>query len=498
MQIYLSDNPYLYDVEQTAMTLMPSRSPRAVSEMPEVIDRGADYAVSKLTRTRKGVVASFTLCLDGKTVTETCREKIEDVSADEADSLARHAVRRSVFKAYSTLTGDKPAWGALSGVRPAKLARKLISSGLSPEEAVNRLKRGYYLREDKARFAVDGAVYAVDLLKETEKKDVAVYVGIPFCPTRCAYCSFISKTAPGADAETVVEYLSCLHREIEATGAALNEAGARVRAVYIGGGTPTFLSAEQLDALLEKLNESLTLSEDCEFTVEAGRPDTLTEARLEAIVSGGATRISVNPQSFSNRVLAGIGRSHSAEAVYEAYRLARRYENLEINMDLIAGLPGDSIAGFAQSVSSAVSLSPDNITVHTLAMKKGSTFAERHQSQMSSELISGMIEVAWEILRESGYKPYYLYRQKYSGGSFENVGWARDEHICRYNIYMMEELLPVAAMGAGAVTKLIGGEGSKIDRLINPKYPVDYCSAIEDILEKKKLLATLLCGNEDQ
>lgn len=492
MHIYLSDNPYLYDVEQTAMTLMPDRLPRATAEIPEVIDRTKDYAVSKLTRTKKGVVAAFTLCIDGETVTETCRELIGDVSADEADSIARHAVRRSVFKAYSTLTGDKPAWGAVSGVRPAKLARKLLNSGLTPDEAVNRLKRGYYVREDKARFAVDCAVYAQNLLSELTGDDVALYVGIPFCPTRCAYCSFISKTAPGADSETVVEYLNCLLREIEATGNALKAAKKRVCAVYVGGGTPTFLSAEQLRALLGKIRESFVLGENCEFTVEAGRPDTLTPEKLNAITDGGATRISVNPQSFSNRVLASIGRSHSAEAVYDAYRLAREKDGLEINMDLIAGLPGDSVAGFAQSVSNAVSLEPENITVHTLAVKKGSAFAERHQAQLSSEQISAMLEVGWDILRENGYAPYYLYRQKYSGGSFENVGWAKEERICRYNVYMMEELLPVAACGAGAVTKLTDDSGKKIERLVNPKYPADYCVAIEEIIEKKEIMTRYL------
>ncbi len=495
MHIYLVGNPYLYDVEQTAMTLMPSREPRAVTQVPEHIDRSSDYALSKLTYTKKGVVASFTLQLDGKTVTETCREKLEGLTADEADSLVRHAARRSVFKAYSTLTGDRPAWGALSGVRPAKLARKLLSSGLTPEEAVNRLKRGYYVREDKARFAVEGAVYACEMLSELKEKEIALYVGIPFCPTRCAYCSFISKTAPGADSEAVVEYLNCLVSEIAATGEALKGV-VRVRAVYIGGGTPTFLTAEQLEKLMAAVSSAFELTENCEFTVEAGRPDTLTEDRLEAIVAGGANRISVNPQSFSNRVLASIGRSHSAESVYSAYRLARRYENLEINMDLIAGLPGDSVAGFAQSVSNAVSLNPDNITVHTLALKKGSTFAEKHQSQMQPEQISAMIEAGWDILRENGYKPYYLYRQKYSGGSFENVGWARDEHICRYNIYIMEELLPVVAMGAGAVTKLTEGAEVKIERLVNPKYPTDYCSAIGEIIEKKKTLTAYFAGEE--
>lgn len=487
MRIYLSGNPFLYDVEQTAMSLMPERSPRAFPDSSEPFDRSGDYGVSKLSYTKHGVAASFTLCLDGKSCTETCREKIgENATEEEVNSLARHSVRRSFFKAYASLTGERPAWGAVAGVRPAKLARKLLSSGLEPEEAVNRLKRGYYVREDKARFAVTAAVHAAELLKDVSDKDAALYVGIPFCPTRCAYCSFISKTAPSANSESVVEYLSCLGREIRAAGQRLSDAGVVMRAVYIGGGTPTFLTAQQLGTLMSEIRENFALSPDCEFTVEGGRPDTLTEEKIDAVYSGGATRISVNPQSFSNRVLASIGRSHSAESVYDAYRLTRKRGDWDINMDLIAGLPGDTVAGFAQSVASAVSLSPENITVHTLAMKKGSAFAERHQSQLSPELIAGMLEAGWKILRDSGYAPYYLYRQKYSGGSFENIGWAREGHICRYNIYMMEELLPVAACGAGAVTKLTDEEGGRIVRITNPKYPGDYCSSIEDIIDRKR------------
>ncbi len=495
MKIYLDGNPFAYDVEQTALALFPGRGPRAAADAPRPFDRTGDYGISRLTYTKRGVTAAFTLCLDGQTVTEICRENLGDSAEErEPEALARHAVRRSVYKAYAALTGEKPAWGALSGVRPAKLARRLMQAGMTPEEAEKRLRRGYYVRDDKARLAVSAAVCAETLSRELDPRDAALYVGIPFCPTRCAYCSFISKTAPSADAEAVVAYLDALRRELAAMGAGAAAAGARIRAVYIGGGTPTFLSAPQLSALMAEIRGDFALAPGCEFTVEAGRPDSLTEDKLRAVAEGGATRVSVNPQSFSNRVLAAIGRSHSAESVYDAFRAVRATGGMEINMDLIAGLPGDTAAGFAQSVSRTLELGPENVTVHTLALKKGSSFAERHQAQLSPQLIADMLSTAHRMLSEAGYAPYYLYRQKYSGGSFENVGWAKEEKICRYNVYMMEELLPVLAAGAGAVTKLSGDGTGRIERLTNPKYPADYCAAIGEILKKKTGLAGLFDG----
>ncbi len=486
MNIYLINNPYKFDVEQTAIILMPERKPR-VTDAPAPRARIAeDFAVSELSFGPKSVTATFSLQLDDKFCTETCRSVFNgDEDEETVRTETRHTLRRSVYKAYVSLTGDRPAWGALAGVRPAKLARRFIESGLSEEETKRLLTGRYEIRQDKAEMTMAAAICAKTLKAQLTRKDAALYVGIPFCPTRCAYCSFISKAAPDAKTESVESYLRVLRDEIKKVGEQLDGAGVRLRAVYVGGGTPTALAPEQLSALLETINSSTARSEDCEFTVEAGRPDTVTAEKLDAIKRGGAGRISINPQTFSNRVLKNIGRSHSVDDVYAAYELARSFNAFVINMDLIAGLPGDTLAGFAGSVKRATELLPEDITVHTLALKKGSFFAEKGFQCTPPETIEGMLGAGAEILSGCGYRPYYLYRQKYSGGSFENVGYEKDGQVCKYNVYMMDELLPVIGCGAGAVTKLSFDGEEKIVRITNPKYPEDYVAHAADVLDKK-------------
>jgi len=486
MIIYMVNNPYGFDVEQTAIILMPERTPRVTdSPAPKALIEG-DFAVSKLNIGAKSADASFFLQLDDRYASETCRTVFKGTETkEEKKTEIRHTVRRSVYKAYVSLTGDRPAWGALAGVRPAKLARRYMETGLSPEKTKRLLERKYYIRPDKADMTVRTALWSAGLKAGLSRADAALYVGIPFCPTRCAYCSFISKAAPDAKSAEVGEYLRVLEEEIKRIGEQFCRAGVGLRAVYIGGGTPTVLNPEQLARLMSAVNGSFELKNECEYTVEAGRPDTITAEKLDAIYANGARRISINPQSFSAKVLANIGRMHTPDEIYTAYELARAAGEFKINMDLIAGLPGDSLAGFAGSVRNTAELKPENITVHTLALKKGSFFAEKGFSRIPPETISDMLAAGARLLSESGYEPYYLYRQKYSGGSFENVGYAKNGEICQYNIFMMDELLPVAGCGAGAVTKLSFDGESGIVRLTNPKYPADYTAKADEIMAKK-------------
>jgi oxygen-independent coproporphyrinogen-3 oxidase len=490
MNIYMVENPYKFDVEQTAIILMPERKPR-VTESPAPRARIAeDFAISELKVGKKSATAKFSLQLDGKFCAETCISVFKgDESKQEIETEIRNTLRRSVYKAYVTLTGNRPAWGALAGVRPTKLARRHMEKGLSADETKKLLVNRYYIRPDKAEMSVSAAICAQKLKKNLSENDAALYVGIPYCPTRCAYCSFISKAAPDAKTGAVQKYLSVLEQEIAETGERISEAGVRLQAVYIGGGTPTVLSPEQLSSLLCAIKRSFELAEGCEFTVEAGRPDTITSEKLGAIRENGANRLSINPQTFSNRVLKNIGRGHSVDDIYNAFELVRGIGGFSVNMDLIAGLPGDSFAGFAKSVKNAIELEPENITVHTLALKRGSSFAENGFLHMPPETIAEMLSNGADMLAKAGYEPYYLYRQKYSGGSFENVGYAKDDQICRYNVYMMDELLPVIACGAGAVTKLTFDREQNIIRISNPKYPEDYIAKSDEIMESKAKLA---------
>ena len=354
--------------------------------------------------------------------------------------------------------------------------------------------------------------------------EVSLYVGIPFCPTRCAYCSFVSADV-GRALKLIDPFLDALSQEIRATGAMLARAGLRVRTVYFGGGTPTTLTAPQLDRLMGELAEHIDLSACTEYTVEAGRPDTITAEKLAVLRRRGCDRVSVNPQSMSDAVLAAMGRAHRAADILRAFALVRESGIGCVNMDLIAGLPGDSADGFRASLDQVLELAPENVTVHTLALKKGSRLmngapnkgkalvGERTSGGMSElpwkqgsegykaredegdtplpagEDVAAMLDYAWAALRESGQIPYYLYRQKYMSGSFENVGWCLPGTESLYNICMMEELHTIVSLGGGGVTKLVDRHTGYIQRVANAKYPQEYIQKIDAICADKARVA---------
>ncbi len=485
MRIFLTNHSFLFDIEQTALMLLPSAEPRAeIGPVDEAVPAsGEDYGASSIEVTPQCVAASFFLRLGGKCAEKVCRYEFSGENEEKRQSEIRHLARRAAFLAITELTGENPAWGVLSGVRPAKLARALLEE-MPAEEAEKALTGRFFVKPEKAKLAVDLAKIAMEAEYDTGPKDAAVYVGVPFCPTRCAYCSFIGPMAAGPNSVKLSAYLTDLRREIAATGEALAAGGANVRALYVGGGTPTVFSAEQLALLLEAVKTNMPLAPACEITVEAGRPDTITAEKVSALVQYGVNRVSVNPQSFSDEVLQAAGRRHTAEEAIEAFALVRKVgPNLAVNMDFIAGLPKDTPEGFVKSIETAVSLRPENITVHTLAIKKGAQLAESRQ-QEARETLSAMLSAGQAILQREGYRPYYLYRQKYMGGSFENVGYERGGTPCLYNIYMMEEVLPVVACGAGAATKLVS-KSRRFERIIHPKYAEDYSQKLEEILAKK-------------
>jgi oxygen-independent coproporphyrinogen-3 oxidase len=389
-----------------------------------------------------------------------------------------------------SLLGGEPAWGALTGVRPVKLPVRAMREGATPARAEQLLKERYRVSPLRRRLAMDCARASLKMEASLRPEEVSLYVGIPFCPSRCAYCSFISAAAPRA-LGLVEPYLEALSREIGAAGEMVKNAGLSVRSVYVGGGTPTTLSAPQLSALLLCLRHSFDLSRCTEFTVEAGRPDTITREKLEVIEANGAGRVSVNPQTMSDEVLRAMGRAHTTAETLAAYALVRAHSSLTVNMDLIAGLPRDTQEGFRNSLDTVLSLAPENITVHTLALKKGSRLMEEKGALPGGETVAAMLGYAHACLRERGYIPYYLYRQKFMSGSFENVGWCLPGFESAYNICMMEELHTVLALGAGGVTKLVDGARGRIVRVANPKYPQEYIRDMEKNLAAKQRILTL-------
>jgi len=379
-------------------------------------------------------------------------------------------------------TKDNPLpWGTLTGIRPAKVAEKLLISGKNTQSVVDTLVQSYYVQPDKAALCVETAQAAIVLRKTLVPRDVALYVGIPFCPTRCAYCSFVSNSVERSFKmiEPFIETLLC---EIKTMSGLVDELDLRIISVYIGGGTPTSLSEPYLDIIMSALGESFDFSYLREYTVEAGRPDTITEQKLEIITRLGAKRICINPQSMSEDVLSAIGRNHSPEDVCNAVRLVRQTEAV-LNMDIIAGLPCDTPDGFNKTLDAVISFAPENITVHTLSLKKGSRIMLENTSIPSGAEVGEMLEYASKRLRECGYSPYYVYRQKYISGGFENTGWSKPGYEGIYNICMMEELCTVLALGGGGVTKIVTTDG-RIERVFNAKYPREYIMMTEKMKDK--------------
>ena len=319
---------------------------------------------------------------------------------------------------------------------------------------------------------------ALAVRQQLEDGGSSLYIGIPFCPTRCAYCSFISADVRGALA-LVEPYVDALCRDIALAGAELKGAGLHLSTAYMGGGTPTTLSAGQLDRVLSAVEQHLPMERCTEFTVEAGRPDTITADKLEVLRSHGIQRISINPQTMEDAVLRAMGRAHTAAQIRDAMALAGAHFGGLVNMDLIAGLPGDSPEGFARTLEQVLAMAPANLTVHTLALKKGAGLMERQENLCAPEVVADMLAQAKGALAAGGYQPYYLYRQKYMSGSFENVGWCLPGTRCDYNIIMMEELQSVLSLGAGGITKLVNPDTGKITRLSNPKYPKEYLESAD-------------------
>ena len=472
MKLTLIGHDDRYAVEQLQMALFPEGTE---GEAFSTLHRGATW-----------LTASTKITLDGKTVTASRRLK----AAEETVRLRRRALQQSYYLAAIQLLPAIPAWGALAGVRPTKITTKHMLEGGTPKSAGKLMKDVYYVTSDRIRLAVDCSVSTVNAASLLEPTDVSLYVGIPFCPTRCSYCSFVSRTI-GKKTEMMEAYLDALMKEMALTGRLLKESGRHIRSVYIGGGTPTTLTSEQMARLLDAIYASFDLSRCLEFTVEGGRPDTLNEEKLRTIFEHGADRMSINPQTMEDHVLRACARPHKAADVIRAYQEAVNAGFKAINMDLIAGLPEDTVEGFKRSLDAVASLNPANITVHTLALKKGADLFEKRVKLPTAEEVTEMVAYANETLRNLGYKPYYLYRQKYMSGSFENVGWSRDNLDCLYNIYMMEEVHTILSLGGGGMNKVNFPDGS-LQRFHNPKFPEQYIEMIDDVLRQKEEMFRLL------
>jgi oxygen-independent coproporphyrinogen-3 oxidase len=407
----------------------------------------------------------------------------------EFKRLRKRAAKTGLYLLMKKLTGVRPPWGSLTGIRPARLLYEAMDGGATKNEAVCRLMAEYDVSADRAALLGEIADAQAGLREMPEGK-FDLYIGIPFCTTRCAYCSFSSGEI--GDGKLVLPYVEALLREIDACGAMMRETGMTVRAAYVGGGTPTAIPCADLEKILRSAMTAFPGA--VEWTVEAGRPDTIDRDKLSMMKALGVTRVSVNPQTFSDETLLRIGRAHTGADTQAAFRLAREVGFQDINMDVIAGLPGETIDDFARTLRKVTELDPESVTVHALAIKRSSRLHEElhvseggHARAHEAEA-ARMIDFAREWLTARDYRPYYIYRQKYMAGNLENVGYAKPGCACLYNIGNMEETASVLALGAGGITKWIFDRQLRIERAPNVKNIEEYTMRVDEMARRKRAL----------
>ena len=485
MRLYLIGHEYKYAAEQMLLTLWPEERP----EYPEGKPAGERIEL-RLSRGGRFVTAGCVLHRGGEVWRGRAAAPLTRLTDPlETDRVCQRLVKNAMYRAALRAGYPKPAWGALTGVRPGKLFCQLLQQGLDEQEALRRFMRDYDVSPERAALCLDTGRQTMRLAASLEERDVCLYVGIPFCPTRCAYCSFVSQSVEKS-MKLMEPFLEALLQELRATAEQVKALGLRVISIYMGGGTPTTLTAPMLERLCAALAEEYDLGALREYTVEAGRPDTISEEKLRVLRKWGVDRVSVNPQTMSDHVLEVIGRRHSAADIVEALGKVRRVGGFAVNMDLIAGLPADTAEGFADTLRQVLELQPENITVHTLSLKKGSRITLEGAELPPAEEVGRMLDLAGERLRAAGYAPYYLYRQKFMSGGFENLGWAKPGTENEYNICIMEELCSILAMGAGGSTKLVRRDGGRNLRLMAPKYPLEYIQSIANTCEEKKQISS--------
>ncbi len=475
MLLRLSGHSFQYECENLCRLFFPYSPVQVVPEgQPET---GGPWAEAVIERAKGKYKYKVAVSNGQQTVSR----------AESRESLEEYGLTSLLYAAFVELTGYAPAWGMLTGIHPVKLLRQYCTE-LGETAGLEKFQDRGHVSAAKAQLALRVLHAQNPAVEALSENDFSLYVSIPFCPSRCSYCSFVSQSVEQAK-KLIEPYFELLLAELEKTAQVTKELGLSLCAVYIGGGTPTTLSPSQLSRLCGKIHENFDFSRCTEFTVEAGRPDTIDREKLSALLDSGVTRISINPQSLSDQVLENIGRRHTAQDVLEAFALAQETGFREINADLIVGLPGDSLPGFQKTLDTILSLGASNVTVHSLALKRSARLvSEGGDLSLHSrgEEAAAMVEYSIERLTREGYEPYYLYRQTRMAGNLENTGWAKPGTVCRYNVYTMDESSSVIACGAGGVTKLKDPYSSRLERIFNFKYPYEYISRNQEILQRKE------------
>lgn len=398
----------------------------------------------------------------------------------------KNVLKRALYDVLSEITGKELPWGTLSGIRPTKITSALLESGMNKEDVKKTIKDTYYISEEKAELSLEISSNEIEILKNIDyEKGYSIYIGIPFCPTTCLYCSFTSYPISRYK-KKITDYISAVCKEIEYIAEEFKDR--KLNTIYIGGGTPTTLEPDMLDVLLSNVEESFCLDYLEEFTVEAGRPDSITREKLEVIKNHKVTRISINPQTMKQETLDIIGRRHTVDDVRKSFEIARNLGFDNINMDLIMGLPGEDLIDVKNTMNEIKKMNPDSITVHSLAIKRAARLNIFKDKYKDYSYINGEenMQITGKTAREMGMEPYYLYRQKNMAGNMENVGYSTRGKAGIYNILIMEEKQPILAIGAGASTKLVYPDMERIERVENVKDVDEYIRRVDEMIERKR------------
>ncbi len=472
-----------YEVECAAMLFFPGEQ-LITTDDPGMKGEG-DYILTRLEESDEGCKLFCEVQIGEQSA--SCERSFGKEISDRHDECER-LFAYMMAELLSPITGIKPGWGILTGVRPVKLFHRRLDRGMSPEETAKEFKERFLVSDRKIDLALRTAALEGPILKETNWNEYSLYISIPFCPSRCHYCSFVSQSISSKRAlDLIPQYVVLLCEEIARCGEIMKEAGLKLSTVYFGGGTPTTLNAEQLDTVCTAVAKHFDLAECKEYTVEAGRPDTITREKLEVLKKHKVGRISINPQTFNDEVLKAVGRRHTAQDVVDAYHMAREVGFDCINMDLIAGLPGDTVESFMHTIEKVIALAPENVTVHTLSIKRSADYGEdTATARQNAQNVEAMVEYGQRRLLEEGWDPYYLYKQRNTLGNLENVGYTKPGHESRYNIYIMDETHSIVSCGGGGMTKLINRTTGNLSRVANYKYPFEYVDHFDEILRRKE------------
>ena len=494
MTIYFSGHSFKYEVEGVCKLFFPLVRFSHIFEPGQLAD--GDFIFTRRKKGKSNTILWIRVSLGGK----TRRSHIQiPNTAGRYDNECERLLCILLYRLLSEWLKIYPQWGILTGVRPVNIIQKERGAGKTDEDIRQFFREKYLVSPEKLELAFQTADNQLPILKSLCPDSYSLYIAIPFCKSRCSYCSFVSHAITTKKAtDKVDEYVELLCRELAATAKLADELGLTLDTIYIGGGTPTALSPEQLFKVTRAVCANFDVKNAREYTIEAGRADTISPEKLQIIAEAGAGRISVNPQTFNDAVLREIGRRHTSGEVLEAYREARRTGFSAVNMDFIAGLLGDTLESFRNTIDRAIALVPENITVHTLTVKRSAAlfWNEEARKGLRTDLTAAMTEYAEKALIEAGYRPYYLYRQKNTVGNLENVGYALPGTESCYNVYIMEENQTILACGAGGVTKIVGKGENPIHRVFNFKYHFEYIDRFDEIIERKKQVKEYYAGSK--